>query len=110
MISPPVDGSWRESYFPNPAGRPSGQSGQVAFVAAGKRLVIAIDAGVHIWDTEAWREILARPGPPFPALRQALAVSHDGNYAATAESNGSVRLWYLSPLVVPRAGPGTDPR
>ena len=103
-------GDWRESYFPGLPGRASGQSGQVAFSSGGKRLVVATDAGVHVWDAEAWREILARPGPPFSAMRQALALSHDGNFAATAEGNGSVRLWYLSPMVVPRPVPGTTAR
>jgi WD40 repeat protein len=94
--------NWRERYFPLSKFVPVQQDGRLAFVPGGKRLVtIAID-GVRVWDSEAWREIVTRTVPHFPFGSQALAFSADGNYAATAEGNGDVRLWYLSPLVIPR--------
>ena len=101
--------SWRERYFPLSKSESVSQDGRLAFVPGGKRLVtVAID-GVHIWDSEAWREIVTRT-TPFFTLGQALAFSTDGNYAATAEGNGDVRLWYLSPLVIPRPESGARAR
>ncbi len=112
FASPALDGfkvwatdSWRESYFPLSQSATLRQSGLVAFTTDCKRLVTAINDGVRVWDVEAWREISARRTPPFPVFRQAVGLSHDGNYAATAEGNGSVRLWYLSALAVPGPAP-----
>ncbi len=100
-------GTWHENYVPLSMTSTMRQYGLVAFSRDGKRLMIQVGADVRVWDSEAWREVVTRSKPPFPVFFRLLSLSQNGHYAATAESNGSVRLWHLSPVVVPR---GAAPR
>jgi WD40 repeat protein len=100
-------GTWRETYVPLSRTGTLRQYGRVEFTSTGKRLMIQVGADVRVWDSEAWREVVTRSKPPFPNTFRLLSLGQNGHYAATADWNGSVRLWYLSPVVVPR---GAAPR
>ena len=110
FASPALDGfkvwdteTWGEIYFPQSKTATLRQGGRVVFTPDGRRLVTATDDGIRVWDREARREIVAQPAPPLPVGPRGAALSHDGDHAVTADGNGTVRLWYLSPVAVPSA-------
>jgi WD40 repeat protein len=70
---------------------------ELAFDAAGKRLAVAVGAGVRVLDF-ATGQLLADVPKAHPAPIEALAFGRpDGSLLATADHDGLVRVWVVGP-------------